>query len=94
MEPKILSQGKKFEKVEKAEWEGKKDAQRVLFEKNIITLGGRQGRADVFIEEFDGSFSIIEIKSTNWDRMKPHRVRPNAQQQLLAVIARIYVPLP
>ncbi len=29
-------------------------------------------------DDEEGNAVVVEIKATDWDRMKPHRVRPNA----------------
>jgi len=40
---------------------------------------GKKGRVDIRLKlEEDGHIVIVEIKATNWDKLKPHRVRPNA----------------
>jgi hypothetical protein len=41
-------------------------------------LGPKRGRVDVRVDETDGSVSTVELKATDWDGMKPDRIRPNA----------------
>ena len=37
----------------------------------------RRGRIDIFVDKIDDFVSVIEIKSTDWDRIKPQNRRKN-----------------
>jgi hypothetical protein len=37
---------------------------------------GRRGRIDIFVEKNEDFVTIIEVKSTNWNRVSSHRRRP------------------
>ena len=86
MEPQLLRRGKKFEAKEKSGWITPADGWQALFERSVPTVPGRRGRIDVLIQEKDGSLTIIEIKSTNWDGIKPHRIRPNVLRHIRQVL--------
>jgi len=75
-EPKILSRGKEFHKRVQQDWEREADGL-VSCDRTIHLLGAsystarkRSGRMDIFVYELDGSVSIVEIISTDWDRIK------------------------
>jgi hypothetical protein len=76
--PPLLSRnvGRRFEDREKATWQ-KLDSGRAETEARTV-FERRRGRVDVRVDEEDGSVSIVELKATDWDRMKANRVRPNA----------------
>lgn len=44
----------------------------------MARVDGSRHRVDVLVEDLGDCVSVVEIKNTGWDRMKPHRVRPNA----------------
>ena len=80
-------QGREFEESEKREWRDQAN----VFEEHAIEYppGVTNGRIDVYID--DGGFhSIIEIKSSNWDRTAPHRVRPNVMRHKRQVIKYVW----
>ena len=94
IDPEVLQRfmrGNQFERLEKSEWENG-DFQESEPEYGLCVGPGKKkrGRIDVLIKEDDGSVSIIEIKSTDWDRMKPHRVRPNALRHIRQVMKYVY----
>jgi hypothetical protein len=74
---KSVRRGRKFEGWERSHWKGgiNDDAK---FEA-ATKWNGKRGRVDIRLRmEEDGQIVIVEIKATNWDRMKSHRIRPNA----------------
>ncbi|GAF92102.1 unnamed protein product [marine sediment metagenome] len=87
MELHIFRRGKEFETREKSEWLTLDDGYQALFEKTIPTAPGRRGRIDVLIQEKNGSLTIIEIKSTNWDKIKPYRIRQNVLRHIRQVLS-------
>ncbi len=74
---KRISQGRKFEAWERSQWkDGINDA--AEFEAST-SLAGKKGRVDIRLRITDeGEVVIVEIKATDWDKMKPDRIRPNA----------------
>ena len=74
--PEWKTRGRQFECAEIAEWQGLADL-RLTLQHCLRLQNDRRGRIDILIEEEDASYSIIEVKATNWDEMAEHRVRPN-----------------
>ncbi len=87
-EPAILRRGKAFERIEKKEWLAP-DRAESHFERVLKLTTGRRGRMDIFLEEVGGFVSILEAKSTNWDRILPHRHRPNLLRHARQVIGYV-----
>jgi hypothetical protein len=79
-----MSRGRKFEKWEMARWlEGIEETD--LFE-TPANWKGKQGRVDIRIDIPENhQIVVIEIKASDWDKMKPHRVRPNALRHVRQV---------
>ena len=51
------------------------------------------GRMDMFTIQNDGDVVVIEIKSTNWDRIKPSNIRKNLnahRRQLMRYVDTYY----
>ncbi|MCK4256874.1 hypothetical protein KAX35_08300, partial [candidate division WOR-3 bacterium] len=65
------------------EWlETAKDG-KILPERYINKLNGRRGRVDILIEELgDDSVSVVEIKGTDWDRIKQNNLKHNIRRQI------------
>jgi hypothetical protein len=71
-----IRRGRKFENWERGQWIGDLN-ERAVFEAGTV-LKGKRGRIDIkLFDEEEGHTIIAEIKATDWDRMGPHRVRPN-----------------
>lgn len=53
-------------------------------EKNVKRLKGRRGRVDIFVssDSDEKHVAVVEIKASDWDRMKPKAVRRNALRQI------------
>jgi len=79
-----MSRGRKFEKWEKAHYlDGVKETP--LFE-TPANWKGKRGRVDIRIDiPENNQVVVIEIKASDWDKMKPHRVRPNALRHVRQV---------
>lgn len=79
---KRIRAGRAFEKAERREWLPSKcgDPDDARFEAPTI-LARKRGRIDVRLE-WRGLVVLIELKATNWNRMKTHRVRPNALRHI------------
>ena len=76
-EPKILSRGKKFYKRVQQDWKRETKGGKIKNESTIELIGAsskakrkRYGRMDIFVDELGDYVSIVEIKSTDWDRIK------------------------
>jgi hypothetical protein len=76
-EPKQLRRGKMFHARIQADWAGTIEGSQVINEHGI-NLGIikpsaeriRRGRIDIYISKMDDFVSVVEIKSTNWDKIK------------------------
>jgi hypothetical protein len=90
VEPEILRRGKEFHRRVQAEWAGEIEGAPVHSEHGIIfgslsktVKHQRRGRLDIFISQFEDFVCVIEIKSTNWDR-----IQISNRQRLLAAHCR------
>lgn len=74
--PYRIDRGRRFENWERAFW---KDGINALAEFETPTQWkGKRGRMDIRLVDAQEAYTVVvEIKSTNWDVMKPYRVRPN-----------------
>ncbi len=81
-EPKQLTRGKAFHKQIQKEWIETAQGT-ILPEKTIQRLTKRKGRIDIFVDDDSdvNHVAIVEIKASDWDRMKPKNVRRNALRQ-------------
>lgn len=80
-EPSLLKKGKQFHEHVQDEWL-RTAGGRVRKEKNIPKSGKRGGRADIFVDEIgDDLVSIVEIKNTDWDKIKLENIRRNVKRQ-------------
>ena len=74
MEPKLLLRGKEFHNRVQADWKRTAKGGRQKKEKVIDLVSEshhRKGRMDIFIEQTGDYVAIVEIRSTDWDRIKP-----------------------
>jgi hypothetical protein len=74
MEPEILARGKRFHDLVQEEWlseanHGKPHREYTL-PQPIVGIA-RRSRLDLLVDELSDFVSIIEIKSTDWDAVKP-----------------------
>ena len=72
-EPEPLRRGKAFHRRVQDDWE--QTAQGAIHVERTIPLlpSGkrvRRGRMDLFVSEHDGMVAVVEIKATDWDRIK------------------------
>jgi len=80
-EPSNLKRGKAFHKKVQSDWtktirDGKLTLEQVIplcKHKGPFVIH-RKGRLDLFVDELGRLVSVIEIKSTNWNRVKPKNV--------------------
>jgi len=74
-EPEILRRGKAFHRRVQRDWEDAATDGAVRSE-HSIKLGKnprrvKRGRLDLFVDDLGDFVSVVEIKSTDWDRVKP-----------------------
>jgi hypothetical protein len=77
MEPEVLRRGKVFHRLVQTAWAGEIEGAPVRSEHGIFLLQSistpaghqRRGRVDIFIGQLSDFVSVIEIKSTDWDRV-------------------------
>jgi len=77
MEPEILFKGKAFHKRVQNDWELNarggdiyKERRIELFNKISNCRPIKKGRLDIFVDEHSDYVSVVEIKSTDWDKIK------------------------
>lgn len=93
-EPKQLKQGKKFQKIVQRDFiDNSKDGtvlpEKFVSFKDLKEIKQQSGRMDIFIEELGDFVTIVEIKATNWDKIKPKNIKKNLyrhQKQLFNYI--------
>lgn len=81
-EPKQFIRGKKFQKIVQKDFEtNSKDGfvkpEAVIVFDGLIKAKKKSGRADIIITELGNFVTILEIKATDWDRIKPHNIKKN-----------------
>jgi hypothetical protein len=82
-EPSILKEGKEFQELVQKEWLATPDAGHVKKERGVDEINGRKGRVDIFVDEIgDNLVSVVEIKNTDWDKIKPQNIRRNVKRQI------------
>ena len=82
MEPEQLRRGKAFHRLVQADWVGPV-ADGTTWREHTIRFNAlrwrgtriRRGRIDIFIDKIDDFVSVVEIKATNWDAVKPRNRR-------------------
>jgi len=77
MEPEILRRGKAFHKRVQGDWENTAKGGTIKIEHSIPlsilrkkTKHQKTGRLDIFVDELGDFISVVEIKSTDWDKVK------------------------
>lgn len=74
---KRIGRGRKFEEWERSHWNDKLNSA-AEFEAST-DWQGKRGRVDIRLSlDEDGQTVIVEIKATDWDKIKENRVRANA----------------
>ena len=81
-EPEALRRGKRFHKLVQQEWLATADG-KPHPERTVRQVSGRKGRVDILVDEIgEGLVSVVEIKATDWDRMKTKNIRRNVRRQV------------
>ena len=76
MEPEILRRGKEFHQRVQLDWKNTAEGQIHLEHKIVRGLNDqntthiRRGRIDLFVDEIGDFVTVVEIKSTDWDKIK------------------------
>lgn len=74
---KCISRGRRFEKWERSQWNDELNSA-AMFEAPT-EWKGKRGRVDIRLNlTDDGQIVIVELKATDWDKIKESRVRANA----------------
>lgn len=96
-QPSQLIRGKKFQVlVQKDFIENTKDGtarkEAFISFKDLKQVRKKYGRMDIFIDELDADFvTIVEVKATDWDKIKPSNIKKNLwrhQRQLFHYIEK------
>ncbi|MEW6668438.1 MAG: hypothetical protein AB1512_24765 [Thermodesulfobacteriota bacterium] len=79
-EPPLLRQGKEFHRKVQDDWESTAKDGKICPEHTIAlvpqrSIRKRLGRLDIFVDDVGDFVSVIEIKSTDWDAVKPKNRR-------------------
>jgi hypothetical protein len=74
---KRVKRGRRFEEWERSKWNG--PGHEAVEREAGTEWKGKRGRIDLrLVDTEEGHSVLVEIKASDWDRMAPHRVRPNA----------------
>lgn len=84
MEPSQLSRGKLFQARVQKDWGGLIEGKTVRTEHTILTglisadsKHMRKGRIDIFVDQMEDFVTVVEIKSTDWDKIKTKNIKKN-----------------
>jgi hypothetical protein len=80
----LLSRGRKFHTSVQSAFLGGLLGATATPEKTITLSRTRNGRVDLLVVPHGGEVAavVVEIKSTDWDALADHRVRPNLRSHL------------
>jgi hypothetical protein len=94
-EPEALRRGKRFHKIVQADLgqDTKDESIRCEVPIEFFLKKGKKkwGRADILISDESDLVAVLEIKATDWDRIKPKNVKKNLwrhQNQLYSYVER------
>jgi len=74
---KRVRRGRRFQTWERSKWSGL--AHEAVETEAQTGWKGKRGRIDLrLVDEEEGHSVVVEMKASDWDKMAPHRVRPNA----------------
>ena len=82
-QPRALVRGKEFEQRVKDSWSNLADGDMEMEHSIVLSLlpargtRKRRGRLDIFVSELGDFVSVVEIKATTWDRIKPANITKN-----------------
>jgi hypothetical protein len=73
--PRQLARGQRFHERVRAGWTRIAPSPAVRAERAVTKYGGRRGRVDVWLDAETTFAIVVEIKSTDWQRVLRRRVR-------------------
>ena len=82
-EPQQLKRGKQFQKIVQSDFNLNNKSGIICIEQHVSfedfgKLKQKRGRMDMFIyEDSDDFVTILEIKATDWDKIKPDNIKRN-----------------
>lgn len=79
-EPKCLSQGKNYHKKVQKDWKINAE-DTISTEKRIKKPSGKMGRIDVCVNCDEKLTAVVELKNSDWDKMKIEAVKRNVNRQ-------------
>lgn len=93
-EPERLKDGKRFQEIVQQDFEqhskdGTVRREAVVSFKELKKIKQKSGRMDILVEELGDFVTILEIKATDWDKIKPKNIKRNLyrhQKQLFNYI--------
>lgn len=78
----ILKRGKRFHQIVQRDWRDTAKDGRICIERTLELTKqkkagqrGKRGRMDIVVDELGDFVSVIEIKSTDWDRVKKQNIQ-------------------
>lgn len=88
-----IRRGREFEKWERSYWTG--DGNEDIGFEAETRWKGKRGRIDIRLADAkEGRVVLAELKASDWDKMAPHRVRPNALRHARQLWRYIEAELP
>ncbi len=94
-EPKILKRGKIFQRIVQQDFEEKTKGGGVFREsyisfRNYKAVRKKHGRIDIFVRDKEDSIAILEIKATDWDKIKARNLRRNIYRHQKQLFDYVY----
>lgn len=83
-EPIILRKGKKFHREVQENWKETAEGE-ICPEHPIIKPNERKGRVDILVDPDESMVAVVEIKASDWDKIKESNVRRNVKRQIRQV---------
>ncbi len=92
MEPEILRRGKAFHKRVQGDWENTARGGKINIEYSIAlsilhekTNHKKIGQLDIFVDELSDFISIVEIKSTDWDKVREKKWKKLLKRAVICI---------
>ena len=94
-EPAILKRGKIFQKIVQQDFEKNTEGGGVFSESHISftnynAVKKQRGRIDIFIKDKTKLITILEIKATDWDKIKRKNIRRNLYRHQKQLFGYVY----
>ena len=87
-EPSQLRRGKAFHREVQEEWRQTAESDVYAERTFMSTDGKRRNRLDIIVDDESPDndvVAVVEIKATDWDKIREDRIRPNARRQIRQV---------